>query len=74
MINIHLFLNDEYGGRLLLLWSSGEGQARIGKGWPLRWKASKLKPEPRAYTKVGREDIGEAPDIIGYAGWCHHPR
>ena len=35
------------------LWSSGEGQARIGKGWPLRQKASKLKPEPRAYTKVG---------------------
>ena len=36
-----------------ILWSSGEGQARIGKGWPLRRKASKLKPEPRAYTKVG---------------------
>ena len=29
------------------------GQARIGKGWPLRRKASKLKPEPRAYIKVG---------------------
>ena len=36
-----------------LLWSSGKGQARIGKGWLSRWKASKLKPEPRAYTKVG---------------------
>ena len=36
-----------------ILWSSGEGQARIGKGWPLRRKASKLKPEPRAYIKVG---------------------
>ena len=36
-----------------LLWSSGEGQAKIGKGWPLGRKASKLKPEPRAYTKVG---------------------
>ena len=28
---------------VLLLWSSGKGQARKGKGWPLRWKASKLK-------------------------------
>ena len=36
----------------LILCSSGEGQERIGKGWPLRWKASKLKPKPRAYTKV----------------------
>ena len=36
-----------------LLWSSGEGQARIGKGWQSRQKASKLKPEPRAYIKVG---------------------
>ena len=42
---------------MYILWSSGKGQARIGKGWPLRWKASKLKPLPRAYTKVG----------------CHHP-
>ena len=25
----------------------------MGKGWPLRRKASKLKPLPRAYTKVG---------------------
>ena len=33
---------------------SGKGQARIGKGWPSRRKASKLKPLPRAYTKVGR--------------------
>ena len=43
-----------------VLWSSGEGQARIGKGWPLRGKASKLKPEPRAYIKVGhlRVNIG----------------
>ena len=36
-----------------LLWSSGEGQARIGKGWQSRPKASKIKPEPRAYIKVG---------------------
>ena len=36
-----------------LLWSSGKGQARIGKGWQSRRKASKLKPLPRAYTKVG---------------------
>ena len=42
---------------LTKLWSSGKGQARIGKGWQSRWKASKLKPLPRAYTKVG----------------CHHP-
>ena len=35
------------------LWSSGKGQARIGKGWQSRQKASKLKPLPRAYTKVG---------------------
>ena len=27
-------------------------QARMGKGWPLRQKASKLKPLPRAYIKV----------------------
>ena len=33
--------------------SSGEGQARIGKGWQSRRKASKLKPEPRAYTIFG---------------------
>ena len=32
---------------------SGKGQARIGKGWQSRQKASKLKPEPRAYTKFG---------------------
>ena len=38
---------------LIFLWSSGEGQARIDKGWPVRRKASMLKPEPRAYTKVG---------------------
>ena len=37
----------------LILWSSGKGQARIGKGWPLRWKALTLEPLPRAYTKVG---------------------
>ena len=30
-----------------------EAQARIGKGWPLRRKASKLKALPRAYIKVG---------------------
>ena len=42
---------------LWFLWSSGKGQARMGKGWPLRRKALKLKPLPRAYTKVG----------------CHHP-
>ena len=35
------------------VWSSGKGQARIGKGWLSRWKASKLEPLPRAYTKVG---------------------
>ena len=34
-------------------WSSGKGQARMGKRWPLRRKASKLKPLPRAYIKVG---------------------
>ena len=45
--------NCRYFHLKLELWSSGEGQARIGKGWPSRWKASKLKPEPRAYTKVG---------------------
>ena len=32
---------------------SGKGQARIDKGWQLRRKASKLKPLPRAYIKVG---------------------
>jgi len=32
-----------------MLWSSGKGQARKGKGWLLRRKASKLKPLPRAY-------------------------
>ena len=37
----------------LILWSSGKGQARIGKGWQSRRKASKPKPLPRAYTKVG---------------------
>ena len=31
----------------------GKGHARIGKGWPLRRKALKLKPLHRAYTKVG---------------------
>ena len=36
-----------------MLWSSGKCQARIGKGWPSKWKASKLKPLPRAYIKVG---------------------
>ena len=29
-----------------------QGRARKDKGWPLRRKASKLKPLPRAYTKV----------------------
>ena len=33
--------------------SSGKGQARMGKGWPLRQKVLKLKPLHRAYTKVG---------------------
>ena len=37
------------------LWSSGEGQARIGKGWPPRRKASKLKPEPRAVETLVSE-------------------
>ena len=40
---------------------NSEAQARVrqgsAKGWSLRRKASKLKLEPRAYTKVG----------------CHHP-
>ena len=31
-----------------------EAQARKGKGGPLRRKALKLKPLPRAYTNVGR--------------------
>ena len=30
-----------------------EAQARIGKGWQSRRKASKLKALPRAYIKVG---------------------
>ena len=34
-----------------LIWL--EAQARIGKGWPSRRKASKLKALPRAYTKIG---------------------
>ena len=38
---------------LYLLLSSGKGQARTGKGWPLRRKAWKLKTLPRAYIKVG---------------------
>ena len=37
---------------IFILWSSGKGQARKGKGWLLRRKASKLKPLPRAYIKV----------------------
>ena len=37
----------------IFLWSSGKGQARIGKGWQSRRKASKLEPLPRAYTKFG---------------------
>ena len=41
----------------MLLWSSGKGQTRICKGWPLRRKALKLKPLHKAYIKVG----------------CHHP-
>ena len=32
---------------------SGKSQAMIGEGWPSRRKASKLKPLPRAYIKVG---------------------
>ena len=30
-----------------------QGSARIGKEWPLRRKALKLEPLPRAYIKVG---------------------
>ena len=37
----------------VILWSSGKGQARMGKGWLSRRKVSKLKPLPRAYIKVG---------------------
>ena len=37
---------------IFILRSSGKGQARKGKGWLLRRKASKLKPLPRAYIKV----------------------
>ena len=39
--------------RTALLWSSGKGQARKGKGWQSRRKASKLKTLPWAYTKFG---------------------
>ena len=35
-----------------------QGSARDGQGWPLRRKASKLKPLPRAYIKVGWVTIG----------------
>ena len=38
---------------IYVLYSSGKGQARTGKGWLLRQKALTLKPLPRAYTKVG---------------------
>ena len=37
----------------MLLLNYCEAQARIGKGWPSRRKASKLEALPRAYTKVG---------------------
>ena len=49
------------------LWSSGKGQARMGKGWPLRWKASKLEALPRAYTKVGCHPPPPPPPTT------HHP-
>ena len=57
--NLHIIwhsLSDEVGFKIMkrLLWSSGKGQARMSKGWPARRKASKLKPLPRAYIKVGR--------------------
>ena len=32
--------------KLNFLWSSGKGQARLGRGWPLRRNALKLKPLP----------------------------
>ena len=35
-----------------MLWSSGKGQVRIDKGWPLRRKTLKLEPLPRTYIKV----------------------
>ena len=38
-----------------------EAQARIGKGWPLRRKALKLKPLPRAYTKVSWSPLPKPP-------------
>ena len=46
-----LIQNAKNGG---VLENSGycEAQARIGKGWPSREKASKLKALPRAYIKV----------------------
>ena len=47
----------------LFLWSSGKGQARIGKGWPSRQKASKLKLLPRAYTKVGCHRHHPPPEV-----------
>ena len=37
----------------LLYWNNCEAQARIGKGWQSRQKASKLKALPRAYIKIG---------------------
>ena len=48
-----LFCRISWWMQNLSLWSSGKGQARMGKGWPLRRKASKPKPLPRAYIKVG---------------------
>ena len=51
------------------LWSSGEGQARICKGWQSRQKASKLKPLPRAYTKVGCHPPPPPPTTTT----THHP-
>ena len=60
------------------MWSSGEGQARIGKGWQSRQKASKLKPEPRAYIKVGIDmpTTESISTMVNYNLWvcCNQPR
>ena len=49
-----------------------EAQARIGKGWQSRRKASKLKPSPRAYTKVGCHHIANCSMHI--ANCSTHPK
>ena len=43
VINLYINNNESYC----------EAQAMIGKGWPSRRKATKPKPLPRAYIKVG---------------------